>query len=83
MTLILLFYHRFGLIKQRAPYIPALKCRALRRFFGKSSSCSNGFLFAIRIALNGSKGCQYVAQSLSLCYPSYGHGLLKDALPNA
>jgi hypothetical protein len=35
MTLILLFYHRFGLIKQRAPYIPALKCRALRRFFGK------------------------------------------------
>jgi mRNA interferase MazF len=23
------------LIKQRAPYIPALKCRALRRFFGK------------------------------------------------
>jgi hypothetical protein len=28
-----LFYHRFSLIKQRAPYIPSLKCRALRRFF--------------------------------------------------
>jgi hypothetical protein len=39
MTLILLFYHRFGLIKQRAPYIPALKCRALRRFFGKVRVC--------------------------------------------
>jgi len=26
----------FFLIKQCAPYIPALKCRALRRFFGNA-----------------------------------------------
>jgi len=49
ITLILLFYHRCGLIKQRAPYIPALKCRALRRFFGNDTCIIEIFQFFQRL----------------------------------